>query len=113
MVTAKGRTSAGVDIVTALYRGPATRSLDWIVSASEDEMLRYLGPEVRCPRCGDTLRQDSLWSKPNLADAHGHTFSNIRALVVELYQRGVLRRSGAYGARPSTSAGRHAFKAAG
>ncbi len=57
-------------------------------------MLAYLGPEVPCPRCGGTLRQDPLWSSPNLADDQGHTYSNVRALVVELYQRGMLNAAG-------------------
>ncbi len=82
-----------------------TRGLDWIVSASEEEMLCFLGPEVSCPHCGDILRQDPLWKKPNLADAHGHTFSNIRALVVELYQRGMLQPSGECGARAAEHEG--------
>ena len=71
---------------------PDTRvpTLQWVVSATDDEMLAVLGPEVRCPRCGGTLRQDPLWSRPNLADDQGHTYSNIRALAVELYQRGML-----------------------
>jgi hypothetical protein len=57
-------------------------------------MLDFLGTEVPCPRCGDTLRRDPLWSTPNLADDQGHSFSNIRALVVELYQRGMLGPEG-------------------
>ncbi|MGH2588531.1 MAG: hypothetical protein ACRDJE_26715 [Dehalococcoidia bacterium] len=74
-----------------LSRGLVNPGLDWVVSAGEGEMLDYLGPEVACPRCGHTLRQDSLWSTPNLADDYGHSFSNVRALMVELYQRGMLR----------------------
>jgi hypothetical protein len=65
-----------------------------VVSATEDEMLEFLGTEVPCPRCGGTLRRDPLWSTPNLADEQGHSFSNIRALVVELYQRGMLGPEG-------------------
>jgi hypothetical protein len=68
--------------------------LDWVVSATEAEMLEFLGTKVPCPRCGDTLRRDPLWTTPNLADEQGHSFSNIRALVVELYQRGMLRPEG-------------------
>jgi hypothetical protein len=68
--------------------------LDWVVSATEEEMLEFLGAEVPCPRCGDTLRRDPLWTTPNLADGQGHSFSNIRALVVELYQRGMLGPEG-------------------
>jgi hypothetical protein len=64
------------------------------VTATEAEMLAYLGPEVPCPRCGATLRRDPLWSTPHLADDYGHSFSNIRALVVELYQRGTLTSVG-------------------
>jgi hypothetical protein len=40
------------------------------------------------------LRRDPLWTTPNLADEQGHSFSNIRALVVELYQRGMLGPEG-------------------
>ena len=65
-------------------------TLEWVVSATDAEMLDVLGPEVPCPRCGGMLRQDPLWTRPNLADDQGHTYSNIRALVVELYQRGML-----------------------
>ena len=57
-------------------------------------MLDFLGVEVACPRCGGTLRRDPLWTTPNLADEQGHSFSNIRALVVELYQRGMLGPEG-------------------
>jgi len=79
---------------TVTTRSRATPGLDWVVSATEDEMLAFLGEQVPCPRCGGTLRQDALWSTPNLADERGHTFSNIRALVVELYQRGMLGPDG-------------------
>lgn len=65
--------------------------LDWVVSASEVEMLDFLGPEVVCPRCSGTLRADGCEGAPALADEGGHRFSNVRALVVELYQRGMLR----------------------
>ena len=68
--------------------------LDWVVGATEEEMLDFLGAEVTCPRCGGTLRRDPLWTTPNLADEQGHSFSNIRALVVELYQRGMLGPEG-------------------
>jgi len=64
--------------------------LDWVVSASEGEMLEYLGEEVVCPRCGSLLRQDPHLASPALADDGGHNYSNVRALVVELYQRGLL-----------------------
>jgi hypothetical protein len=74
-----------------LSRGLVNPGLDWVVSAGEGEMLDYLGSEVACPRCGHMLRQDPLWSIPNLADDCGHSFSNVRALMVELYQRGMLR----------------------
>jgi len=57
-------------------------------------MVEFLGAEVPCPRCGGTLRRDPLWTQPNLADEQGHSFSNIRALVVELYQRGMLGPEG-------------------
>ena len=77
-----------------LNRGIVIPGLDWVVSASEGEMLDFLGSEVGCPRCGATLRQDSLWSAPCLTDECGHRFTNIRALVVELYQRGMLRPKG-------------------
>jgi hypothetical protein len=75
--------------------------LDWVVTATEAEMLAYLGPEAPCPRCGATLRRDPLWSTPHLSDDAGHSFSNIRALVVELYQRGTL-----HALRPSGLAAR-------
>jgi hypothetical protein len=65
--------------------------LDWVVSATEVEMLDFLGPEVACPRCGGRLRQDLCEGALALADDGGHSFSNVRALVVELYQRGMLR----------------------
>jgi hypothetical protein len=79
---------------TVPTRARATPGLDWVVSATEPEMLAFLGGHVPCPRCGGTLRQDPLWSTPNLADEQGHTFSNVRALVVELYQRGMLGPDG-------------------
>jgi hypothetical protein len=68
--------------------------LDWVVSASEGEMLAFLGTEVDCPRCGAPLRQDTRDAAPSLSDDLGHRFSNIRALVVELYQQGRLRPKG-------------------
>jgi hypothetical protein len=68
--------------------------LDWVVSASEREMLEFLSPEISCPRCGNPLRRDSANPIPTLSDQRGHRFSNIRALVVELYQRGMLRPKG-------------------
>jgi hypothetical protein len=54
-------------------------------------MLDFLGPEVACPRCSGRLRQDRCEGVLALADDGGHSFSNVRALVVELYQRGMLR----------------------
>jgi hypothetical protein len=77
-----------------LSRGVVIPGLDWVVSASEGEMLDFLGSEVDCPRCGAPLRQDPHVPVPNLTDRLGHRFSNIRALVVELYQQGSLRPKG-------------------
>ncbi len=82
-----------------------TPGLDWVVSATEREMLEYLGSEVPCPRCGGTLRQESRRPPPTLTDDYGHTYSNVRALVVELYQRGTLGAVGA--SRRATRSGRH------
>jgi hypothetical protein len=77
-----------------LSRGVVIPGLDWVVSASEGEMLDFLGTEVDCPRCGAPLRQDPQGAVPSLHDGPGHRFSNIRALVVELYQQGRLRPKG-------------------
>jgi hypothetical protein len=77
-----------------LSRGVVIPGLDWVVSASEGEMLDFLGSEVDCPRCGSLLRQDPLRPTPSLLDECGHRFTNIRALVVELYQQGMLRPKG-------------------
>ncbi len=74
----------------AAQRDTDVPMLAWVVSATDAELLNALGPEVPCPRCGGMLRQDPLWSRPNLADDQGHTYSNIRALAAELYQRGML-----------------------
>jgi hypothetical protein len=85
-----------------LSRGMVIPGLDWVVSASEREMLDFLGSEVDCPRCGSMLRQDPRYSVPSLLDDLGHRFSNIRALVVELYQQGKLRPKGALLIEPVT-----------
>jgi hypothetical protein len=77
-----------------LSRGVVIPGLDWVVSANESEMLDFLGSDVECPRCGAPLRQDPHASVPSLTDGHGHRFSNVRALVVELYQQGKLRPKG-------------------
>lgn len=77
-----------------LSRGVVIPGLDWVVSASEGEMLDFLGSEVGCPRCGALLRQDPLHPAPSLFDECGHRFTNVRALVVELYQQGMLRPKG-------------------
>ncbi|MGD9890713.1 MAG: hypothetical protein AB7R89_19485 [Dehalococcoidia bacterium] len=77
-----------------LSRGVVIPGLDWVISASEVEMLDFLGADIDCPRCGAPLRQDPHHTAPNLLDDFGHRFSNIRALVVELYQQGRLRPKG-------------------
>jgi hypothetical protein len=77
-----------------LSRGEVIPGLDWVISASDGEMLEFPGSELDCPRCGASLRQDPRESVPNRFDGHGHRFSNVRALVVELYQQGSLRPKG-------------------
>jgi hypothetical protein len=77
-----------------LSRGVVIPGLDWVVSASEGEMLDFLGSNVECPRCGALLRRDRRHAVPSLTDDFGHRFNNIRALVVELYQQGKLRPKG-------------------
>lgn len=78
----------------SIHRGLVIPGLDWVVSASDGEMLDFLGMNVSCPRCGTMLHRDLDAPAPCWSDEHGHRFTNIRALVVELYQRGMLRPKG-------------------
>lgn len=45
---------------------------------------------LRCPLCGDRLTVDLCWVSPHWLCPNGHSYSNTRALMAELDERGWL-----------------------
>jgi hypothetical protein len=51
---------------------------------------RSLPEPLLCPVCGNGLTVDPCWVSPHWLCSSGHTYSNLRVLVAELYERGWL-----------------------
>jgi hypothetical protein len=48
---------------------------------------------LRCPICGGRLAQDLWWRSLHWLCPQGHSYSNVRALIAELRERGWLPES--------------------
>jgi len=65
-----------------------TTAVEWADLTTDEDLARFLGADLLCPRCGRALERDPLWSRPYFVDDEGHAYSNMRVLVAELRERG-------------------------